>query len=110
MLALAVESAQAPPDVWVVDGATRSAVQVTHLNPEIESIPMGSRRIINWTSRDGTPTHGLLLLPSGYTQGQRYPLITYVGGDPYHLRDRYLANSPWFFLDHVTAPILIITR
>jgi dipeptidyl aminopeptidase/acylaminoacyl peptidase len=31
-----------------------------------------------------------------------------LGGTPWQMRDRYVDNSPFFFLDHVTAPLLLI--
>ncbi len=31
-----------------------------------------------------------------------------MGGTPWQYRDRYLANSPWFFLDQVATPLFIV--
>lgn len=31
-----------------------------------------------------------------------------MGGHPWELRDRYIANSPYFFLDSVTTPVLLL--
>lgn len=31
-----------------------------------------------------------------------------IGGHPWEVRDRYIANSPYFFLDRVTTPVLLI--
>jgi dipeptidyl aminopeptidase/acylaminoacyl peptidase len=31
-----------------------------------------------------------------------------MGGHPWELRDRYIANSPYFFLDRVSAPVLLL--
>ena len=31
-----------------------------------------------------------------------------MGGHPWELRDRYIANSPYFFLDRVTTPVLLL--
>lgn len=31
-----------------------------------------------------------------------------MGGHPWQHRDRYVANSPWFHLDRVTAPVLLL--
>jgi dipeptidyl aminopeptidase/acylaminoacyl peptidase len=31
-----------------------------------------------------------------------------IGGSPWEVRDRYVANSPFFFLDRVTAPVLLL--
>jgi dipeptidyl aminopeptidase/acylaminoacyl peptidase len=39
---------------------------------------MGQERRIDWIGRDGTPHTGYLLLPGGYLEGERYPLVAYV--------------------------------
>jgi dipeptidyl aminopeptidase/acylaminoacyl peptidase len=31
-----------------------------------------------------------------------------MNGSPWHSRDQYVRNSPWFFLDRVETPLLII--
>jgi dipeptidyl aminopeptidase/acylaminoacyl peptidase len=31
-----------------------------------------------------------------------------MGGHPWELRDRYIANSPYFFFDRVTTPVLLV--
>jgi dipeptidyl aminopeptidase/acylaminoacyl peptidase len=31
-----------------------------------------------------------------------------MGGDPWQFRDRYIDNSPWFFLDRVQTPLLMV--
>ena len=37
-------------------------------------------RLVNWLSDDGELLNGSLLLPSGYQEGKRYPLIVFVYG------------------------------
>src|SRR5437762_12672126 len=41
---------------------------------------MGTARLIEWRSLDGENLQGALLLPAGYEEGKRYPLIVYVYG------------------------------
>lgn len=48
--------------------------------------------------RDGS-THGITIMEKG--QGL-------MGGTPWEFRERYIANSPFFFLDRVQTPLLIL--
>jgi dipeptidyl aminopeptidase/acylaminoacyl peptidase len=39
---------------------------------------MGKSRLIRWLSADGVELQGALLLPAGYEEGHRYPLVAFV--------------------------------
>ena len=77
-VAFSVEDAQHSPDLWVSDFEFRSPRQLTHLNPQFDHFEMGSARLIDWLSDDGERLDGALLLPAGYREGSRYPLLVYV--------------------------------
>ncbi|MGH7636838.1 MAG: S9 family peptidase [Gemmatimonadaceae bacterium] len=49
--------------------------------------------------RDDGSAVGVGLLESGQA---------HIGGHPWELRDRYITNSPYFFLDRVTTPVLLL--
>jgi len=72
------EDAQHPPDLWLATGNLSRPRQLGSLNPEINAIPMGARRVLSWRGIDGRTYQGILLLPSNYRPGQQYPLVTYV--------------------------------
>jgi dipeptidyl aminopeptidase/acylaminoacyl peptidase len=74
----AAEDARHPEDLWITHGDFSGSAQLTHLNPGINRVAMGSMQLVEWTGGDGLPYVGALLLPSGYEQGRRYPLVTYV--------------------------------
>ena len=78
LLAYVAEDAMHAPDVWISSGDFDHPQQLTHLNPQFESYGMGSPTLIDWMSDDGDRLQGALLLPSGYEQGKKYPLIVYV--------------------------------
>jgi dipeptidyl aminopeptidase/acylaminoacyl peptidase len=73
------ETAQLAPDIWVVDsvGARR---RLTHVAPALDNYAFGGARLLSWLSADGTRLRGTLRLPTGYTAGQRYPLIVVAYG------------------------------
>ena len=50
-----------PPDFWI-------------------QYEMGQARLLEWSSVDGRKLRGTLLLPAGYREGTRYPLVSFVYG------------------------------
>jgi dipeptidyl aminopeptidase/acylaminoacyl peptidase len=77
------EDAQHPPDLWGASGNLASARQLTHLNPQIEKLELGKSRVIEYRGIDGKPLRGALLLPAGYREGERVPLIVRPYPGPY---------------------------
>jgi dipeptidyl aminopeptidase/acylaminoacyl peptidase len=67
-------------DLWMSNAAFTDPRQVTHSNPQLERYAMGEGRVISWNGLDGELLHGALLLPAGYQQGRRYPLLVKVYG------------------------------
>jgi len=63
--------------------ANRSAwVQLTDPNPQVRQLALGAQEEITWTSTDGRTVGGVLIRPTGYQSGQRYPLIVAIHGGP----------------------------
>jgi dipeptidyl aminopeptidase/acylaminoacyl peptidase len=56
--------------------------QLTHLNPQVENLALGSYETIRWKSTDGTLVEGILVKPVGYEPDKRYPLIVQIHGGP----------------------------
>lgn len=67
-------------DVWVLDTATGKTHQASHLNAAIEHYELGNARVIDWNGMDGQRLHGALLLPPGYQQGRKLPLVVWIYG------------------------------
>jgi dipeptidyl aminopeptidase/acylaminoacyl peptidase len=67
-------------DLWVSDASFHNLRRLTRLNPQLDNYRMGEARIVNWLGDDGERLQGALLLPVGYREGQRYPLIVWVYG------------------------------
>ena len=60
---------------------------LSHLNPEIEKLKLGSSRVIDYLGADGTPLRGALLLPSDFRQGVRVPLVVRPYPGPFQHSD-----------------------
>jgi dipeptidyl aminopeptidase/acylaminoacyl peptidase len=74
------EDARHPQDMWLASQNFQSVRRLTHINPQLDGYQMGAGQLIEWQSLDGERLHGALLLPAGYTEGKRYPLIVCVYG------------------------------
>ena len=72
--------AQHDVDLWLSDPAFRHPRRLSRLNSQFDRCQMGAARLVEWRSLDGQLLHGALLLPAGYREGQRYPLIVGVYG------------------------------
>ncbi|HJT30258.1 MAG TPA: prolyl oligopeptidase family serine peptidase [Pyrinomonadaceae bacterium] len=71
------QSADEPEDIWTTAAGQFRPKRVTHINPVFDRYVMGEGRLIEWKTLNGQLVHGALLLPAGYTPGNRYPLIVY---------------------------------
>ncbi len=82
-IVFASQDAQHPEDIWAVGGDFSGRHRISNINPVLKSESFGKSRVIEWHSTDGELLHGALLLPAGYQQGKRYPLIVNPYGGSY---------------------------
>lgn len=68
-------------DVYVADLGGR-AHKLTDLNPWVSEYDFGEVRELSWKSTDGLEIEGMLILPVGYQEGQRYPMLVHIHGGP----------------------------
>jgi dipeptidyl aminopeptidase/acylaminoacyl peptidase len=68
------------PNFWVVGGDFKNPRQLTELNPLLRAYAMGTSRLVEWKTLEGRTIRGALLLPVGFQQGRRYPVIVSVYG------------------------------
>jgi dipeptidyl aminopeptidase/acylaminoacyl peptidase len=81
-LAFIKESTQAPADLWISSSSMTDPQRITSLNPQLDHQVMGKARLVEWIGDDGQRLRGTLLLPVGFREEIRYPLVVWVyGGD-----------------------------
>lgn len=80
LVAFFLEDAENAQELWLASPNFRDPRRLTHINPQLDKYQMGASRLIEWLSLDGEVLHGALLLPTGYTEARRYPLIVCVYG------------------------------
>ncbi|HLI51774.1 MAG TPA: S9 family peptidase, partial [Thermomicrobiaceae bacterium] len=76
-------------EVYVADlgGEPR---KLTDLNPWTRDYTFGEVREVRWSSKDGLEIEGILILPVGYQEGQRSPLMVHIHGGPCGAWTRHL--------------------
>ena len=82
-MAMVIEGAATPPDVYVSGAEDIKPVRLTRLNPAWEQIALPKVDRLQWRSADGKwNLNGLVLLPSDHRAGTRYPMLTAILGGP----------------------------
>ena len=75
--------------VWRTDAAGR-ATELVSANAFLKDLIEGEARRIEYTSLNGEKLNGWILLPVGYEEGKRYPVLTWV-----YAGYMYRAEKPW---------------
>jgi dipeptidyl aminopeptidase/acylaminoacyl peptidase len=72
-----------PAELFVLEPRQRTPQRITDSNPWLAAVALGEQRVVRHTPRDGAfELEGLLILPVGYVEGTRVPVITTVHGGP----------------------------
>ncbi len=80
--AYSYSDARTSTDLYVGDVNDFRPTKITDANPQIAELALAQVRVIRWRSNDGTEIEGLLHLPPGYQEGERYPLLLNIHGGP----------------------------
>ena len=80
-IACVLEDVDQPKDIWLVqlDGEPR---RLTSFNGHLSDVALAKGEAIRWAAPDGQTVEGVLVYPSGYEAGRRYPLIVHAHGGP----------------------------
>ena len=80
LLACIRENSTTPPEVALADLSTGEVRTLVNVNPELRNLQLSQAKRIDVFDKRGQRFWGHLVLPFGYQQGKRYPLIvtTYI--------------------------------
>lgn len=81
-LAVAMDTPEAPADIYVTDPSFASFRKLTDTNPQVAGFALGETEVVTWKSPDGLEVEGVLLKPVGYEPGRRYPTLVVAHGGP----------------------------
>ena len=80
VMALVGSSSEFQRELFVFDGT--NSTRITDSNPWLKDKKLGKQEIIKYKAKDGLEIEGIVILPTDYQKGTRYPLITVVHGGP----------------------------
>lgn len=81
-IAFVLNTPEWPAEVYVQDGFAGTPKRLTNTNPWIAERSLGAQRVMTWKSKDGREVEGVLLLPVGYQEGAKVPLVVSAHGGP----------------------------
>ena len=71
-----------PNELFTFDLENNDLKRQTHHNSWLANKQMGKQVKVSYEARDGLRIDGVLIYPVGYSEGTRYPMITYIHGGP----------------------------
>lgn len=67
-----------PADLWSAGGDLRGLRRLVETNPQLAGRAIGATRLIEYLDADGRRQFGVVHLPVGYREGERYPTVFIV--------------------------------
>ncbi len=80
-----------PGEAFRVNGTALE--RLTDSNPWLANIEMGRQEAVNYKAKDGLDLQGLVIYPTNYRKGRRYPMIAYIHGGPESHRSNGWLNT-----------------
>lgn len=77
---------------------SRGLDRLTVSNPWLEEVTMPKQETITYKARDGLELEGILVYPTDYQEGEKYPLIMVIHGGP----ESHYSNG---WLDRYSSPV-----
>ncbi|MCU8038757.1 prolyl oligopeptidase family serine peptidase [Shewanella oncorhynchi] len=66
------------PDLYTANySAPQNAVKQTDLDKQRQAFNWSQSELVHWTNGDGKPLDGVLIKPTNYQAGKRYPVLVY---------------------------------
>lgn len=66
------------PDLYTASySAPQNAVKQTDLDKQRQAFNWSQSELVHWTNGDGKPLDGVLIKPTNYQEGKRYPVLVY---------------------------------
>ncbi len=91
-LGCVLEAGTHPTAVWAV-ALNQEAKQLSFFNAHLDAVSLGNTETVRWQAEDGREIEGVLIYPSGYEPGKRYPLVADIHGGPtWYWLDRFMAS------------------
>ena len=70
-----------PVELYYMASPTSTVQQLTMVNAEIATIPLGKSELVGWKN-DDFEENGIVTYPPDFNPSQKYPLVLYIHGGP----------------------------
>jgi dipeptidyl aminopeptidase/acylaminoacyl peptidase len=67
-----------PPELFSYEIKSKDLIVLERLNPQFDHLTLAKPIEVHWQTSEGFNAYGILLLPPGYEQGKRYPLVIHT--------------------------------
>jgi dipeptidyl aminopeptidase/acylaminoacyl peptidase len=74
------QDASHPINLWIAYADGRENRQISQEGAAYSRYELGEHRLIRWLTDDGEERRGALMLPAGYKEGTRVPMVVWVYG------------------------------
>ena len=74
------ETITEPQNLFSYTPGQSNIQSLTDLNPQLQNRRFASVKSIHWSTAEGLQIDGVLFMPRGYAEGQRYPLVIQTKG------------------------------
>jgi dipeptidyl aminopeptidase/acylaminoacyl peptidase len=74
------QDASHPMNLWIAYGDEREGRQLSQEGAIYSRYVLGEHRLVKWLTDDGDTRRGVLMLPAGYKEGTRVPMVVWVYG------------------------------
>ena len=81
-------------DVYVTKDAWRTEEKMSSINPQQDGYRWGDVRLVHWKAYDGRALDGLLYVPDGMEEGEKYPMMIYFYEKNSQTRYNYISPAP----------------
>jgi dipeptidyl aminopeptidase/acylaminoacyl peptidase len=65
------------PDLWMASTDFGTQHKITRANPQMDELAWGRSELVEWSDVDGDTLQGVVILPPGYDETKRYPVLVY---------------------------------
>jgi len=99
LMAFTAASPTSLNEVFVTPVAGFAPRKLTAMTDQTKDFTLGTREVISWQSRDGTPIEGVLIKPAGFDPRQKRPLLCVIHGGPTGIDRPTLLDSRYYPAD-----------